>query len=260
MFINLFKKSNDTTAHMTINNRVFIPGIRPKVPVLLVTPIKGQHFARATIVTATNPEFTKVYSEKFLAVTKDFMALSHKEQLAELMWCWLDYNTSLVDLINTSELDGRLDSVDVHLDYELDGESLRVINTDTEAIDKLCVIAGLVGKRAALSVANYHAHCIRTTARNLIGERTKAAKKAGARPVSYERKAFNLVKKENKKINKAVAKRSKAEGKDMLKAELEARGAEKKAAKAAKKAVNDITADIEDIIGDEVTGAEANPA
>lgn len=257
----IFKKSsNDTTAHMTINNRVFIPGIRVSVPVLLVTPIKGQHFARATVVTATNPEFTKLYSEKFLAVTKDFMQLSHKEQLAELMWCWMDYNTSLVGLINSDVLDGCLDSVDVHLDYEMDGESIRVVNTDTEAIDKLCVIAGLVGKRAAVQVANYHAKYVRTSARNLISERAQAAKKAGNRPVAYQKKAFSALKKGNGKVNKIVLKHAKAEGKEALKAELDARNAEKKAAKAAKKTADDIAADIKDITGDEVTGAEPNPA
>lgn len=256
---NIFKKSHDKTAHLHISDRVFIPGVLPTVPVLLVTPIRGQKFERCTIVNATNPEFIKVYGSKFLAVSNDFMKLSHREQLAELAWCWMDYESSLVGLIDSSMLDGQLDSADIHFSYELDNELLRVINTDTEAIDKTCVIADLVGKRAAMSVANYHAHIIRTTACNLIGERMRTAKKAGARPVAYQKNAFSAPKKEDKAINKIVMKRSKAEGKEMLKTELATRSAEKRAAKAANMGDDDLARDIEDIMDDIIDG-ETNPA
>lgn len=265
MFIpNIFKKSNDTTAHLNVSDRVFIPGISLDVPVLLVTPIKGQIFPRCAFMSSNNIAFISTFgTAKFAAVTKDFMAISHREQIAEMIWSWLDYDRDINGLIDFSAFPGAK-VTEASFEYELDDEIMIVESGDTESIGKMVTIAALVGKKAAKSVQKYHAHCVVTTATSRI----KDAKKAGQK-VIYTKKAFGTDLKDDGKINRIILKRAKKTGKTMLNAELTERAAEKKTAKAEKKAAKaaakDITDEVENItshLANDSNGPEpeGNPA
>lgn len=260
---NIFKKSTDKTAHIfSVSDRVFIPGIVNDLPILLVSSLKGQKLVRCCIVPAPNPEFKATTGyDKFIAVTKEFMALSHREQIAEVCWSWLDYNNSVMGIIDAEKLNGLGIPVGVHFSYDVAGATVNAMTTDTENIDRIVLIAGLVGKRVAMSVAKYHEHIIRCTAANIVKDVAKASKKAGERPVAYQRKVFSDEAKADKTVNKIVLKRAKEAGKQAFKNELAARGQAKKFAKDAKKGKKDIADEVGAVDWDEPTtnAGDANP-
>ena len=252
---NIFKKSTDKTAHIfSVSDRVFIPGIVNGLPILLVSSLKGQKLVRCSIVPAPNPEFKSTYGyDKFIAVTKEFMALSHREQIAEICWCWMDYNNSVMGIIDAEKLDGLGIPVGVYFTYDVAGTTVNAMTTDTENIDRIVLIAGLVGKRAAMSVANYHEHIVRYIA--------KSSKKAGERPVAYQRKAFSSEFKSDNAANKIILKRAKEAGKQAFKDELAARAQAKKSEKDAKKVAKDIADEVGAMDWDDPTtnAGDANP-
>lgn len=257
---NIFKKSTDKTAHIfSVSDRVFIPGIVDDLPILLVSSLKGQKLVRCCIVPAPNPEFKAVHGyDKFIAVTKEFMALSHREQIAEVCWSWLDYNNSIMDIIDVEKFNGVGIPVGVQFTYDVAGSTVNAMTTDTENIDRIVMIAGLVGKRAAMSVANYHEHIVRCTASNIVKEVAKEDKKAGERPVAYQRKVFSSEFKSNKTINKIVLKRTKEAGKQAFKDELAARAQTKKSEKDAAKGKKDIADEVSNVDWNEPTNDTGN--
>ena len=260
---NIFKKSTDKTAHIfSVSDRVFIPGIVNDIPILLVSSLRGQKLMRSCIVPAPNPEFKSTYGyDKFIAVTKEFMALSHREQIAEICWCWMDYNNTVMGIIDAEKLDGLGIPVGVHFTYDVAGSTVNAMTTDTENIDRIVLIAGLVGKRVAMSVARYHEHIIRCTASNIVKEIAKSSKKAGERPVAYQRKVFSSEFKSDNAANKIVLKRTKEAGKQAFKNELAERAQTKKFAKNAKKSKKDIADEVGAVDWDEPTNdtGDANP-
>jgi hypothetical protein len=235
------KKFDKTVQHATatqiFNKKITVPGFNDVdgngLPLFLQN---GKHVygpmgveCEALICEANNQAFIDQYGQYYMIVGREFLSMSHKEQLANLAYAMIQNGNTPEFLEETLSMtvDALCGSINFSDSVGTDGATAS-INYDAQAYT---VLSGYVGQKMAKAIID-HAH-------KLAMNSTKAvAKEAEAKGKEFKGYYDKQTKKNFKPIVKANNKQTKQIIKDATKSEKEAKKAEKAQSKQAQQNVN----------------------